>query len=288
MSRRFIPLIVAAVVVIVILTKGEKPEMESQGTKIDVRISDDRDDDRRDRRARESRRDRDRSKKPSDQYALDVERANWPPLSMSGETKAASLDLNVLRAVNYYVVFDGSGSMMQDKCGGGLPKIDVATDAVRHFFSIVPADANVGLAAFDKRDISERVPLGTNNRDELRAALDRIKPGADTPLKSTIKIAYDNLTAQARKQLGYGEYHLIVVTDGKPDPRSEDPTRVVKEILAQSPVVLHTIGFCIDSDHVLNQSEKVFYASATDSDELQKSLQAVLARPSAIEAARFD
>jgi hypothetical protein len=62
---------------------------------------------------------------------------------------------------------------------------------------------------------------------------------------------------------------------------------VVKEILAQSPVVLHTIGFCIDSDHVLNQPDKTFYASATDPEQLESSLKAVLAEAPVFDATKF-
>jgi hypothetical protein len=95
------------------------------------------------------------------------------------------------------------------------------------------------------------------------------------------------LTDQARSQLGYGEYHLVVVTDGEPDPDSEDPTPVVEEILEQSPVVLHTVGFCIDDDHVLNQRGRTFYAAATNPRELREGLQAVLAEADTFDATQF-
>jgi hypothetical protein len=79
----------------------------------------------------------------------------------------------------------------------------------------------------------------------------------------------------------------VVVTDGEPDPANEDPTPIVKEILTQSPVVLHTIGFCIDANHVLNQPNRTYYTSATNPEQLQKSLQAVLAEAPSFDAAKF-
>ena len=209
------------------------------------------------------------------------QRATWPPLDEGGAPASA------LATTNYYIVVDGSGSMLSHKCGGGTSKIDAALEAVKHFIAEVPADTNVGLAAFDRRAISERVALGIGNREALYTALKDIRAGSDTPLRSSIKIGYDKLTAQARTQLGYGEYHLVVVTDGNPDPQSEDPTPVVNAILAQSPVVLHTIGFCIDSDHVLNQPNRTYYASATNPEELQAGLQAVLAEAATFDAATF-
>jgi hypothetical protein len=206
--------------------------------------------------------------------------SSWPPLrdgvaaSPSGE-------------INYYIVFDGSGSMEGLECGDGVSKVEAAVRAVRAFIEAAPATANIGLAAFDSRRASERVALGVGNRDALVDALRRIRTGGGTPLNSGIRIGYNKLTDQARTQLGYGEYHLVVVTDGKPEPSSQDPTPVVREILQESPVVLHTIGFCIDASHVLNQPGRTYYASATNPQELQSSLQAVLAEAPTFDVAQF-
>lgn len=225
------------------------------------------------------------ARSPKSAYALDIQRTTWPSLVEGGNATPATAAATA--TANYYVVLDGSGSMKSKDCGGGTSRIEAAVDAMKQFFSTVPADANVGLAAFDRHAISERVPLGTGNRDALNAALERVDAGSDTPLLSAMKIGYEKLTAQARLQLGYGEYHLVVVTDGKPDPRSEDPSPIVKRILAESPVVLHTVGFCIDEDHVLNQPSRMYYASATNPQQLQKSLQAVLAEAPAFDAKSF-
>jgi Mg-chelatase subunit ChlD len=285
MTRKIVPIAVAAVALLVILFHGERKH--NDGTTVDINI--DASDDSSDHKSKHDR----KSGHSSTQYALDVQRVNWPPLEDgaavgANAVGASAVAPDTLNTVNYYVILDGSGSMLNKRCGGGSTKIEAAVTAVKHFFSIVPADANVGLAAFDRKEIAERVPLGVGNRDALNAALANIRAGSDTPLRSSMKIGYEKLTAQARAQLGYGEYHLVVVTDGEPDPDSEDPTPIVREILAQSPVVLHTIGFCIDSDHVLNQPNKTFYASATDPDELQKSLQAVLAESPSFDAAKFE
>jgi len=207
-------------------------------------------------------------------------RPSWPPVIEGGVAAASP-------TVNYYVILDGSGSMSRRECADNGRKIEVAIDAVQRFVSEIPSSANVGLAVFDRRDLSERVPIGADNREAISEALTRVRAGEGTPLKSAIRLGYEKLTAQASAQLGYGEYHLVVVTDGKPDPEDEDPTRQVKEILARSPVVLHTIGFCIDPNHVLNQPGRVYYAAASNPDELQKGLQAVLAESTSFDATTF-
>jgi len=207
--------------------------------------------------------------------------ASWPPVIEGGVAAAAP-------TANYYVVLDGSGSMSRRECADNGRKIEVAIDAVRRFIQSIPAEANVGLAVFDRRDLSERVPIGANNRDAIAAALTGVRAGEGTPLKSAISLGYEKLTAQAGAQLGYGEYHLVVVTDGKPDPASEDPTEQVNDILARSPIVLHTIGFCIDDDHVLNQPGRAYYVSASNPGELQQGLQSVLAEAQTFDATKFE
>ena len=76
--------------------------------------------------------------------------------------------------------------------------------------------------------------------------------------------------------MGYGEYHLVIVTDGEAND-GEDPREAVDALLAKSPVVLHTIGFCIGETHSLNQKGRVFYQSADNPEELRKGLTDVLA-----------
>jgi Ca-activated chloride channel homolog len=263
MSRKLLPIIIAMVVLFVILRKGERPDESPP------------DEERKAQTARKA--------KKTSAYALDVQRSNWPPL----EEGTAPATTGTLTTVNYYLVFDGSGSMLSSQCGGGTTKFDAALKAVRDFIATIPEDANVGLAAFDRRAISERVPLAGGSREALYGALQEIRAGSNTPLRSAIKIGYDKLTDQARTQLGYGEYHLVVVTDGDPDPRDEDPSPVVREILRESPVVLHTVGFCIDDDHVLNQRDRTNYAAATNPEQLRQSLQAVLAEAPVFDAASF-
>lgn len=217
---------------------------------------------------------------PEDSYALRALANTWPPIleSVDAPPRAARLD-----AHNYALLLDGSGSMAESRCSGGMKKIDAAVAALRGFVDAVPADANLGLTVFDSRGIGERVALGLDNRDAVRSAIGQVRTGGGTPLRRSIELAYDKLTLQARSQLGYGEYHLVIVTDGQPDPPSEDPGRVVSRILADTPIVVHTVGFCIGTDHVLNQPGRSYYVAAETPDQLQQGLNAVLA-----ESARFD
>lgn len=218
-------------------------------------------------------------------YALNAARDNWPPIAQG---EHSSLPIAEAGTVNYYVVLDGSGSMNESECGGGSRKIKAAVAALEQFFQQLPKTANVGLAVFDGAGLSERVPLARDNRNDISAALRRVKANGGTPLRSAIALGYGKLLQQGERQLGYGDYHLVVVTDGKPEPETENPASEVQSLLADTPVVLHTIGFCIGTDHVLNQPGRSYYVAANSPEQLQQGLGDVLAEAPKFDASHFD
>ena len=202
-------------------------------------------------------------------YALDATRYDWPTAT-SGQTLAADV-----LAQNYYLVFDGSGSMSDKNCANGKEKVDVAKTAVKKFVASLPESANIGLYVFDHHGAAERVPLG-QNKPQILQSVKRVVANGGTPLRSAAEAGYKALTRQAEKQLGYGEYHLVIITDGEPSS-NEDPQAIVHKILRESPVQIHTIGFCIGEGHSLNVPGKTYYAAASNPTELEAGLAKVLA-----------
>src|SRR5688572_29481640 len=198
-------------------------------------------------------------------------RAAWPPVK--DDAVAVAPDLF---AKNYYIVLDASGSMNEKGCSGENSKIRAAKEALATFVDALPPDANLGLVVFDGRGINEWLPIGTSNRPEFRRLLDTVRANASTPLRGAITLAYNKLLAQGARQLGYGEYHLVVVTDGHAD-QGQDPTAIVNKMLGESPVVLQTIGFCIGAKHALNQAGRTMYKEANNVDDLRQGLADVLA-----------
>lgn len=193
-----------------------------------------------------------------------------------------------LLASNYYVVLDGSGSMKQSECSGFTTKSAISKIALAEFAKAVPQTANLGLTAFDHQGVTERVPLGNGaqNRQAFIKQVEATGASNDTPLKSAMTLGYERLEAQARRQLGYGEYHLVVVTDGDAS-KGEAPEAVVRKILTQTPIVIHTIGFCIGEDHSLNQRGQIFYKAANNPEELSQGLQDVLAESPVFDVTAF-
>jgi Ca-activated chloride channel homolog len=198
----------------------------------------------------------------------------WPAAAQ-GKAEGAPMSSDLF-ARNYYVVLDASGSMTERGCSGDLTKIDAARIALAAFAESLPADANLGLQVFDARGVREQVPLAAGNRPRFKAVLAQVRAGGGTPLQSAIAQAYAKLEAQGARQLGYGEYHLVVVTDGEASD-GQDPSGVVRILLDRSPVVLHTIGFCIGPKHSLNQPGRTIYKAADDPSQLRQHLSDVLA-----------
>lgn len=201
----------------------------------------------------------------------------WPPVDKNGSNVKASLEDNLLKK-NYYIVVDFSGSMSYDACNGKGSRADVVKQAVPKFVESIPVDANLGLAMFVGGEVKEYVPLGSGsgNREATKQAISSTRPDGGTPLSTAVEFGYKKLTEQARRQLGYGEYHLVMVTDGEANI-GYDPTKAVNMVLSDSPVSVQTIGFCIGSKHSLNQPGRTVYKEAGNLEEMNKGLAEVLA-----------
>lgn len=220
--------------------------------------------------------------KPMAAYSYRATDNSWPKLTDNAGTIAG----NIL-AKNYYVVLDGSGSMSGSECAGGSNKMAVAKEAIITFAKQLPANANLGLFIFDNNGQSERVALRENNQSDFIHAVNAVRANNGTPLYSAVRHGYLALEKQAIKQLGYGEYHLVIVTDGEASV-GEDPTNAVDEILMASPIVIHTIGFCIDENHSLNKRGVTYYRAADNPESLQQGLEAVLAEASSFNVDTFN
>lgn len=204
-------------------------------------------------------------------YSLRPTENTWPRLPEN----AGAIAKNIL-AENYYIVLDGSGSMSESSCAGDSNKMQVAKEAVIAFAGQLSTDVNLGLYVFDNNGMSERIALSEDNRIDFNRAVNTVHANHGTPLHTSVVHAYRALETQAIKQLGYGEYHLVIVTDGTAS-LGEDPTDAVHTILGASPIVIHTIGFCIDEDHPLNQKGRTYYSIADNPESLQQGLKSVLA-----------
>lgn len=173
---------------------------------------------------------------------------------------------------NIYVVFDGSGSMNSKLQQGGNQqfknKIDGAKWAVDEFMKTIPDDINLGLFVFDAQGVREVVPLAAMDRAAFLTAIHDVRASGGTPLGESIKAGVDALMHKYKQQLGYGEYRLIVVTDGE---ASGSSIAEAVEYAQDFGVPIYTIGLDVSEQHSLRAKSRQFF-SAKSFEELKKGL----------------
>ncbi len=187
---------------------------------------------------------------------------------------------------NLYLIVDGSGSMADVGCSDGKPKADAARGAILSFLDKVPAQGvNLGLILFDERGAKIYSELTDDDDAVVREAIEGLTPGGGTPLGQALQYAVTELRRQAIRQRGYGDYRIVVVTDGLAgDP--QEMYLAVGDIL-KAPITLHTIGFCIGEDHPLNLPGRLIYVAAMDTDGLTRGLDQVLAESEDFDVGTF-
>lgn len=206
----------------------------------------------------------------------------WPFITDSQEETELADNFT---APNYILIFDGSGSMDDSECSDERRKIDVAKEAVTEWSKTVPENANLGLVAFHRNEWTH-LKLAAGQRQDFTNAIYKLEHGGSTPLSKAFEFAYKACTSQGQSQLGYGEYTIVVVTDGianNPELLSEH----VNFILEKTPINIYSIGFCIGSNHSLNQPGRTVYKAANNPAELQQGLQEVLAESESFDESEF-
>ncbi len=182
---------------------------------------------------------------------------------------------------NVVIILDGSGSMGEPF--GNMEKIAAAKNAIRAVLKTVPASTQVGLLVFSDSVRTDWVfPLGPRDDAALLKDLDRVQAEGSTPLGEYLKKAADHLLAQREKQLGYGTYRLLVVTDGEATDQ-DVMERNAPEIVARG-LGLDVIGVDMRARHTLARLAHS-YRTADDPAALKKAIAEVLAEVSAADSA---
>ena len=126
----------------------------------------------------------------------------------------------------------------------------------------------MGLYLFDDFGAREVVPLDSVDKDRLMSSISESIAGGGTPLADAIIFGTDQLKKQRKKQLGYGEYNLIVVTDGEANSIPDASSYAVGNEIS-----IYAIGLGIGEDHPLNNEKYVVsYTAADDFNQLTKAL----------------
>ena len=187
---------------------------------------------------------------------------------------------------NFYFAFDMSGSM-DEKCSGKR-KIDGAKEAVTRFMKNIPDDVNIGLMLFGTRSgegFAETLPIGSGNKDKFLRIIDSLKPGGETPLGEALLASVDKITEQYKKQLGYGTYRIIIITDG--EQTGIDLKQPCNYLAQHGFIGLYSIGLCMKSSHTLKKYS-LSYRDANNYEELEQALVEATAESDVFDANLFD
>ena len=178
---------------------------------------------------------------------------------------------------NIVVILDASGSM-QDTFSGDRTKskMEAAKAALQEVLAKVPDDTRIGLLVFSGANIRNEwvYPLGPKDTQKLIAAIDLPQPGGGTPLGKYIRIGANRLLGQREKQYNYGNYRLLIVTDGE----ATDAAKVkhyTPEILNRQ-IRVDVIGVDMKTDHMLAKVVDS-YRKADNPGELVAAVSQILA-----------
>jgi len=189
-------------------------------------------------------------------------------------------------ASNFYFLFDMSGSM--DENCSGKRKIDGAKEAVTRFMKNIPDDVNIGLMLFGTRsgdDYAEALPIASGNKEEFLRIIDSLQPNGGTPLGEALLASVDKIVEQYKKQLGYGTYRIIIITDGE---QTGINLRQPCNYLARHGFIgLYSIGLCMKSSHTLKKYS-LSYRDANNYEELEQALVEATAESDVFDANLFD
>jgi Ca-activated chloride channel family protein len=180
---------------------------------------------------------------------------------------------------NVVIILDASGSMKSNLRSSRTQKMAAAKHALKEVLKTVPQDTQIGLLVFSGTNVKNHwvYPLGPRNDARLNTAIDMIEPGGGTPLGAYIKIGADRLVQERKNQMGYGQYRLLIVTDGQ----AQDIQLVntyTPEVLSRG-VIMDVIGVDMVQNHTL--ATKVHsYRKADDPESLKKAVAEVFAEVS--------
>ena len=179
-------------------------------------------------------------------------------------------------ALHLAIVLDDSGSMLDAMPGSGRSKMEVAKTALREVFATLPADARVGVFTLNPPyggTETELLPIAAHDADAVSAALNGVEAGGGTPLGERLNEATAALLAE-RSARRYGEYRLLVVTDGEATDGGVLDAAVPRTL--GTGLTVDVIGVAMAGDHTLATAVDR-YRRADDPAALREALKEVVA-----------
>ncbi len=180
---------------------------------------------------------------------------------------------------NVVIILDASGSMRKNMTGTRIQKMEAAKTALKEVLKTVPKDTNIGLLVFSGENVKNDwvYPLGPRDDQKLNISINMIQAGGGTPLGFYIKKGADRLLQEKTRQMGYGKYKLLIVTDG--EAQDGDLVEIYTPDVLSRGIVMDVIGVEMAQKHTL--ANKVnSYRKANDPASLKRAIAEVFAEVS--------
>ncbi len=171
------------------------------------------------------------------------------------------------------LVLDASFSMRERV--EGVPKIDIAKEALLELVEVMPDQLEVGLLVFkDCGLIDLVVPVSPLDRQRLVTEIQAVRPTGSTPIAGAIQLIPSALE-------GHPEPYLVVlVSDGMETCRGQ-PIQAARELMARGyELKMHVIGYDVERYADVQQQLRAIaaeaggiYFSAETFDELRSALR---------------
>ncbi len=176
------------------------------------------------------------------------------------------------------IVLDDSGSMNK-AMAGNEPKMVVAKRAINRVIETLPPSTQLGILLMNGASSAKGwlVPLGPLDVAEASRKVEATVADGGTPLGASMKRGLDELL-KLRDQRPYGDYRLLVVTDGEASD-ADILQRNLPSIVSRG-VVLDVIGVDMQADHSLAKRSHS-YRRANDEQSFEKALKEVFAESTA-------
>lgn len=172
---------------------------------------------------------------------------------------------------NIVVVLDNSGSMNQSF--NGITRMEAAKNALQLVLNNLSDETNVGLITINPVVKTNWIyPIGKIDKNTLSQSIKEIYANGGTPLGAYIKVGADALMELRQKQK-YGNYRLLVVTDGEANDENL-VEKYVPDIMCRG-IRFDVIGVSLKNHTLANKVNS--YKSADDQESLTKAVESVLA-----------
>jgi len=134
-------------------------------------------------------------------------------------------------------------------------------------------------------EYAEALTIGSGNKEEFLNIINSLQPGGKTPLGEALLASVDKIIEQYKKQLGYGTYRIIIITDG--EQTGIDLNQPCFYLAQHGFIGLYSIGLCMKSSHTL-KNFSLSYRDANNYEELEQALVEATAESDVFDANLFD